>query len=122
VLAYCDCKKNGPGDLIRQDVVIRQIREAIAEDNRKEIIERLLKGRQERVRKGHFPGGNVPYGYRIGKKRLIPYPALSSVVQEIIRLSRRGTSIVGIVNASNNQGARRRNGTPWTARQVRAIL
>ena len=43
----------------RRDVLIRQIREAIAEDNRKEIIERLLKGRQERVRKGRAPGGNL---------------------------------------------------------------
>src|SRR6516164_8106259 len=46
----------------RRDVLLRQIREAIAEDNRKEIIERLWKGRQERVRKGNFPGGNAPYG------------------------------------------------------------
>lgn len=34
----------------RKDVLVRQIREAIAEENRKEIIERLWKGRQERVR------------------------------------------------------------------------
>ncbi len=51
--------------------LIRQIREAIAEDNRKEIIERLLKGRQERVRKGHSAGGNVPYGYRRERKTLV---------------------------------------------------
>ena len=48
----------------RKDVLVRQIREAIAEENRKEIIERLWKGRRERVRKGLPPGGNVPYGYR----------------------------------------------------------
>ena len=47
----------------RRDVLIRQIREAIAENNRKEIIERLLKGRLERVRKGHFPGGKSPCAY-----------------------------------------------------------
>jgi len=35
----------------RKDVLIRQIREAIAEENRKDIIDRLWKGRQERVRK-----------------------------------------------------------------------
>lgn len=35
-----------------KNVLIRQIREAVAEDSRKDIIERLLKGRQERVRKG----------------------------------------------------------------------
>jgi site-specific DNA recombinase len=49
----------------RKDILIRQIFEAIAEENRKEIIERLFKGRQERVRKGLFPGGNLPYGYEV---------------------------------------------------------
>jgi site-specific DNA recombinase len=106
----------------RRDVLIRQIREAIAEDNRKEIIERLLKGRQERVRKGHFLGGNVPYGYRIEKKKLVPNPHEVGVVREIVRLDRRGISVSAIVNALNTQGAQRRNGTPWTTRQVRAIL
>src|SRR5437773_4084681 len=46
----------------RRDVLLRQIREAIAEENRKEIIERLWKGRQERVRRGKPPGGTAPYG------------------------------------------------------------
>lgn len=48
----------------RKDVLVRQIREAIAEENRKAIIERLWKGRQERIRRGLPPGGNAPYGYR----------------------------------------------------------
>ena len=106
----------------RRDVLIRQIREAIAEDNRKEIIERLLKGRQERVRKGHFPGGNVPYGYHKENGRLVPSVAEAQVVQEIIRLSARGMQITEIVKALDRRSAKRRNGTPWTARQVRAVL
>jgi site-specific DNA recombinase len=106
----------------RRDVLLRQIREAIAEDNRKEIVERLLKGRQERVRKGHSPGGNVPYGYRIEKKTLIPYSAEADIVREIIRLNRRGIPVAGIVDALNHRCAKRRNGKPWTARQIRAVL
>jgi site-specific DNA recombinase len=106
----------------RRDVLIRQIREAIAEDNRKDIVERLLKGRQERVRKGHFPGGNIPYGYRIENKTLIPYAAEADVVREIIRLHRRGIAVAEIVNGLNRRWAKRRNGKPWTVRQVRAIL
>ena len=46
----------------RKDVLIRQIRGAIAEENRKEIIKRLLKGRQARVMRGLPPGGIFPYG------------------------------------------------------------
>ena len=33
----------------RKDVMLRQVREATAEENRKDIIEPLWKGRQERV-------------------------------------------------------------------------
>jgi DNA invertase Pin-like site-specific DNA recombinase len=39
----------------RKDVMLRQIREVIAQENRKDIIERLWKGRQERVRRGLAP-------------------------------------------------------------------
>jgi len=106
----------------RRDVLVRQIREAIAEDNRKEIIERLLKGRQERVRNGHFPGGNVPYGFRREKKRLIAYAPEVSIVREILQLAQQGKPAQGIAGLLNNYGMTRRNGKPWTARQVRAIL
>ena len=106
----------------RRDVLIRQIREAIAEDNRKEIIERLWKGHQERVRKGHFPGGNVPYGYCRKRNQLVPHPPEVAVVQKIFDLARRGKTNAEIVRTLNNHASERRNGKPWTARQIRAIL
>ena len=106
----------------RRDVLIRQIREAIAEDNRKEIIQRLLKGRQERVRRGNFSGGNAPYGYRTENKQLVPDSREAAVVREIVRLDRRGFSVAVITSSLNLQDRKRRNGKPWTTRQVRTIL
>jgi site-specific DNA recombinase len=106
----------------RRDVLIRQIREAIAEDNRKEIIERLLKGRQERVRRGNFSGGNPPYGYRTENKGLIPDSGEAAIVQEIVRLDACGMSVTGITDELNTKDNKRRNGKPWTTRQVRTIL
>ena len=52
----------------RKDVLLRQIRKAIAEENRKEIIERLKKGREERTLKGKMAGGTLPYISRMGKE------------------------------------------------------
>jgi DNA invertase Pin-like site-specific DNA recombinase len=106
----------------RREVLVRQIREAIAEDNRKEIIERLLKGRQERVRKGHAPGGNVPYGYRREHKTLIREEAEAGLIREILECGDRGDSSGEIATLLNSRGFARRNGKLWTARQVRAIL
>lgn len=106
----------------RKDVLIRQIREAIAEENRKDIIERLWKGRQERVRKGLPPGGNVPYGYRRNGAELIRHEEEAVVVRRIFELAARGETKSAIAKALEAEGLTRRNGKLWTRRQVSAIL
>jgi site-specific DNA recombinase len=106
----------------RKDVLIRQIREAIAEENRKDIIERLWKGRQERVRRGLFPGGNVPYGFRRSGNGLELDEAEAKTVRMIFALSEVGQGATAVARALNEQGLARRNGEPWTQRQVAAVL
>lgn len=106
----------------RKDVLIRQIMEAIAEDNRKEIIERLLKGRQERVRKGMFPGGNLPYGYVRKNGTVVVDPHEAGIVKEIYQASFRGCSGNQIASALNGRGHKQRNGKPWLQRQICRIL
>jgi site-specific DNA recombinase len=105
----------------RRDVLIRQIREAIAEDNRKEIIERLWKGRQERVRRGFFPGGNTPYGYKRHNKVLEIDEYEANIVREIYKTSEKDKA-VAIAGELNAAGYCRRDGKPWNARQVADIL
>ncbi len=105
----------------RKDVLIRQIREAIAEENRKDIIERLSKGRQERIRSGKPPGGTVPYGYRRVGNGFRVNEEEAEIVRLIFKLASEGNSRMGIARALTERGARRRNGKPWTARQVLAI-
>jgi len=106
----------------RKGVLIRQIREAIAEENRKDIIERLWKGRQERVRSGLPPGGNVPYGYRRNGKGLVVDEAESETVRTIFGLAARGRASSAIATALNSLGLPRRNERPWTRRQISAVL
>jgi len=106
----------------RRDVLIRQIREAIAEDNRKEIIERLCKGRQERVRKGRAPGGNAPYGFSRVDKRLVVNSVEVRIVRLIFELSGLGYSSGEIAKELTEEGCLKRNGQPWSSRQVRSVL
>jgi DNA invertase Pin-like site-specific DNA recombinase len=105
----------------RKDVLIRQIREAIAEENRKDIIERLLKGRQERVRRGLLPGGTVPYGHQRTGKGLALNSVEAEMVTMIFELTDRDWTGSEIARALNAKGFTRRNGKPWTSRQVMAI-
>jgi site-specific DNA recombinase len=106
----------------RKDVLIRQIREAIAEENRKDIIERLWKGRQERVRRGLLPGGNVAYGFRREGKALVVDSSEADMVRMILEFGDRGQPSPRIARVLNDKGLRRRNGRSWTRRQVSAVL
>jgi len=106
----------------RRDVLLRQIREAIAEENRKDIIERLWKGRQERVRKGNSPGGNVPYGYRREDKQWVIVQKESEIVSNVFRLADSGYTVPDITSHLNARGFVRRNSLPWTSRQVHDVI
>jgi len=97
-------------------------REAIAEENRKETIEGLKKGREERIRKGKPPGGNVAYGYARNNGKLIKNPLEVKIIKAIYEMANHGSKGQEIADYLNNQGFQRRNGTPWTQRQVWAIL
>jgi len=106
----------------RKDVLIRQIREAIAEENRKEIIDRLKKGREERIRKGKPAGGTLPYGYMRNSREITKNPQEVEIVKTIFALHQENKSGQGIANYLNEKGYKRRNGTDWTQRQVCSIL
>lgn len=106
----------------RKDILIRQIREAIAEENRKEIIERLKKGREERIRKGKMAGGTLPYGYQRADKETIQDPHEAEIIRTIYLLRGQGKDCREIAGLLNERGYRRRNGRHWTQRQVSAIL
>ncbi len=109
-------------DSNRRDVLIRQIKEAIAEDNRKEIIERLKKGREERIRKGLMAGGTLSYGYTRQGREIMQNPGEAEVVSLIFNLRVQNNRGQEIADHLNKMGHRRRNGKPWTQRQVNAIL
>ena len=106
----------------RKDVLLRQIREAIAEENRKEIIDRLKKGREERTLKGRMAGGMLPYGYSRTGKDIAKNSHEMEIVSLIFFLRGEEKNGQEIADCLNDQGFMRRNGKPWTQRQVLAIL
>lgn len=106
----------------RKDVMIRQIREAIAEENRKEIVERLWKGRQERVRRGLSAGGNLPYGFSRDGRQCVVNAQEAAVIREIFHRRECGETPTMIASALDRPGLMRRNGKRWTRRQVAGVL
>lgn len=106
------------------DVMLRQIKEVIAEGNRNAIIERLKKGREQRIIKGRPAGGNVPYGYYRNReqKKLLINKDEAEIIQNIFDQHTIEKNSRQIADLLNSQGYSRRNHTPWTQRQVYSIL
>lgn len=104
------------------DVMVRQIKEVVAEGNRNAIVERLKKGREERVRKGHYSGGNIPYGYRRKDKELQTVSKEANIIKAIYNLANLGQKCQQIADYLNSQGYRRRNKKEWSQRQIWSIL
>lgn len=118
---------NGEDD---KDVMRRQLDEVWAEYDRKRIIKRLKDGREARARSGKLGGGNLPYGYGrldvverdLRAKRIEINKAEAEIIRTIFALEGQGHTPPQIADALNRRGDCRRNGEPWTARQVRKIL
>ncbi len=104
------------------DVMVRQIKEVIAEGNRNAIVDRLKKAREERVRKGQPPGGTVPYGYVRKNKKWRVIESEASIVRLIFELSHMGETPHKIAIILNNQGIRRRNKKEWTRQQIAEVM
>lgn len=81
----------------RKDILIRQILKAIGEDNRRDIIERIWKERQERVKKGCFPGGNTPYGYKRKGKHFATNLGKAEVILHIYSRRSRGKFLMRLL-------------------------
>lgn len=109
-------------DKNRKDVLIRQIKEAIAEENRKDIIERLYRGRQESVRQGKHPGGNIPYGYKRNSRGFEKNEKEIKIIEIIFSKNKLGLIDKEIADYLNKRGYKRRNRKPWTRRQVNSVL
>jgi site-specific DNA recombinase len=100
----------------------RNIMASIAQLEGRLTYERLSKGKQAKKARGGYIGGWVPYGYRVENGAVIPVPEEAAVVERIFLLKADGKSIREIVELLNADGAKTRNGKPWTASTVWGIL
>ncbi|MDF2629673.1 MAG: hypothetical protein K0R39_3504 [Symbiobacteriaceae bacterium] len=97
---------------------------SFAEWERSVIRERTMSGRLRRLHEGRNPGFRPPYGLRTGPApgtfEVVAGEAL--VVQRIFALYSRGLGYKAIAVALGEDGIRFRDGRPWSAQTVSAVL
>lgn len=111
---------NGNGDPFAEfmDTVIA----AVAELERKRILERVRGGKAEKKGAGKHVHGRVPYGYRSTSGTLRPDPERAPTVVRIFDEAKAGRSPGRIANALNADDVPGPTGGAWNRGTVRGIL
>jgi site-specific DNA recombinase len=80
---------------------------SFAQFERASIHERTVQGRERNARNGKFPGGNVPFGYRVEGGRLVVNEPAAEVVRDMFRLYLEGRRTVWIASHLTAHGVPR---------------
>jgi DNA invertase Pin-like site-specific DNA recombinase len=97
------------------------MRAFFSEMERRQISHRTKKAMEFKKAEGKVIG-NVPYGYQREGKNLIPNDSEQAVLEIANAMYAEGERLKDIVMAVNNSGMRNRNGSEWTASQIRNII
>jgi len=115
--------KDGQFDLSSpQDMLLKQMLDALAEFDNTTRAERTRLGKLNRVRSGHWHGGPPPYGYQLKARKLEIEPTEAKWVQRMFELSSTGASPAEIKKELDAHGVSARRGGLWTLGSIAAML
>lgn len=94
----------------------------VAEMERENITKRTSNGRREKAKKGGYSGGRAPMGYSIKDGCLEINEEEASVVRFIFSQRDNGNTLLGIVDALNQNGYKTRNGKQFLISTVQSVV
>lgn len=121
VTVECTDEPNEPG-------LIRNIKLAVAEDERKRIAERMTLGRRAIAAKGYWTGGVVPYGFTLAPvkntkhSQLITHSDEAKVLRFAAAMLISGDSMTNVSDTLNGLDHRPRRARQWSYQLLRHTL
>ncbi len=97
-----------------EGIILEGLLESMAEYYSANLSQNVMRGMRETVEKGFFPGGTVPYGYKIKDRRLVPDERTAPFVRYAFEHYAAGDDMRSIVDALNARGARNARGNLLT--------
>lgn len=115
-------EKEGINTLSLGDEMLLNTFTAIAQEESIAISERIRYSNTKRMESGDFIDGNVPYGYRMVDRVLIPKEDEAQVVRDIFDQYLKGASTHEIARNLNDAGIPGKFGSTWKVSTIRYIL
>ena len=105
-----------------EGIILEGLLESMAEYYSANLSENVRRGQRESMAKGWFPGGNVPYGYRVEDHHLVEDPRDGPIVREIFRRYADGEAPTAIAADLNRRGIRTKRGTAFQISSFDVLL
>jgi site-specific DNA recombinase len=99
-----------------------QIMGAVAENERKTILQRTYNGRIRMAKAGGWVGGPPPYGYQVVDGRLAPYEPEAAVIRALFENLASGGTMRAEGKRLNESGVFGRMGKPWTESRLTKVI
>lgn len=97
--------------------------EMFAEMYSKDLSQKIKRGMRESILKGHFIGGSILYGYKVGSdKKIYIDEEKAKVIKFIFEEYAKGTRKIEIVKMLANKGIRNNKGKMFTKQGIQYIL
>lgn len=104
-----------------EGIILEGILESMAEYYSANLAENVKRGMMEMVRKGWFPGGPVPLGYRAEDHRLVIDERIAPIVREMFRRYADGEGPAAIARDLNARGYRTQTGQAFTPSSFKLV-
>ena len=94
-----------------------------AQLEREQIKERMMMGKEARVKQGKWHGGRyTPLGYGYENGELVPLPYYSDQIKELFELYASGVYATEIIRRFNDKGYLTQQGKEWNLDQIRRTI
>lgn len=97
-----------------EGIILEGLLESMAEYYSANLSQNIKRGQRENMAKGYFIGGQVPYGYKIVDKKLVPDDKTAPVIRYVFEQYAQGTTMREIIDTLNARGVRGKTGKPLT--------
>ncbi|PKM96444.1 MAG: hypothetical protein CVU84_01665 [Firmicutes bacterium HGW-Firmicutes-1] len=102
-------------------IILESMLEAMAEYYSLNLSDEVKKGMFEKASRGEHIG-NLPFGYILKDKNLLPHPTEFPAVQKIFEMFVSGSSLLEIARYLNTHDIKTKNGKLWTKQPLRYLL
>ena len=105
-----------------EGVILESLLEGLAEYYSKNLAQNVSRGMRVARQHGFFTGGAIPYGYRVGEKKLVPDEKEARVVQKVFEMYADRVPMSEIIAEINRLGFKPRKGQKFAINSFYRML